>query len=662
MQSRSLTVVLLDTDPAVAEVADILQEIGHRVLLFPDAEELVRLAVRCRAEVAVVPAAAMPALRVAREQVSTISEPLPVLALVTDPTVEELEQLRAKADDVLSWPSGHPYLGERLQALVEMRRLHQEATLRRAHAQTTHEIAATLGASVSFEDLLFDALLRIVESACAQNALVLVAGDDPDHFYVMGASDDAASARLPVPAIEHPEVAEAVSRRRELALCIDQDPETLPELLHQSLIRRRLGTLLVFPLLWDGEAYGCLEVCFDDELELPEATMDLLREAAALIGHTLRSSDVYLGLREQTHKKALLHGLGSQGQLDALQKYEEFFQRAFDGIFVLDRSATILHVNPAGEQITGYSRRGLVGKDLRQFVSEDDRALLASTIAEMGRGGLGQSFDLRLLTTSGDSIIVSVSPSAVIADDELVVLSFRDVTEARALENELRSTKEFLERLIDSTVDAIVATDIDGKIVLFNQGAERIFGLSADEVVGKMLMKDLYTEGLADGVMASLRGPDDGGVGRLEAVRKEVLGRSGELVPVLLSANLINEDGVEVGTVGIYSDLRERLRTERVLAQTQEKLIETEKQALIAELAGTTAHELNQPLTSIMGYAELLKRRIASDDSNHRAVDTILTEAERMAEIVRKIGKITRYETKAYVGGAQILDLEKSSG
>ena len=87
----------------------------------------------------------------------------------------------------------------------------------------------------------------------------------------------------------------------------------------------------------------------------------------------------------------------------------------------------------------------------------------------------------------------------------------------------------------------------------------------------------------------------------------------------------------------------------------------TEKQAVIAELAGTTAHELNQPLTSIMGYAELMRKKLSPDDQHYRAVDTILREAERMAEIVRKIGKITRYETKAYVGSTQILDLDKST-
>jgi len=87
----------------------------------------------------------------------------------------------------------------------------------------------------------------------------------------------------------------------------------------------------------------------------------------------------------------------------------------------------------------------------------------------------------------------------------------------------------------------------------------------------------------------------------------------------------------------------------------------SEKQAIIAELAGTTAHELNQPLTSIMGYCELIKRKLASDHPHARAIDIILREAERMAEIVRKIARITRYETKSYVGGATILDLDKST-
>ena len=105
------------------------------------------------------------------------------------------------------------------------------------------------------------------------------------------------------------------------------------------------------------------------------------------------------------------------------------------------------------------------------------------------------AFDLQLSTTSGSPVWVSASTSTVLAGTGAVILAFRDVTAERALEHELRSTKEFLERLIDSTVDAIIAADMRGQIILFNQGAERLFGYRARDVIGKLPVWELYEEG-----------------------------------------------------------------------------------------------------------------------------------------------------------------------
>ena len=118
---------------------------------------------------------------------------------------------------------------------------------------------------------------------------------------------------------------------------------------------------------------------------------------------------------------------------------------------------------------------------------------------------------------------------------------------------------------------------------------------------------------------------------------------------------------IPVGSVGIYTDLRDRLRMEARLSEAQEELRAREKQAMIAELAGAAAHELNQPLTSVLGYAELMRRRAEPQTHVYNAAAIIVQESERMAEIVRKIGKITRYETKSYVGAAKIIDLDRSS-
>jgi len=124
---------------------------------------------------------------------------------------------------------------------------------------------------------------------------------------------------------------------------------------------------------------------------------------------------------------------------------------------------------------------------------------------------------------------------------------------------------------------------------------------------------------------------------------------------------VLDDEGREIATVGIFSDLRERLHMEQRLASAQEKLAVSEKQAVAMELAGAAAHELNQPLTSVMGYAQVLLRKLGPADVNIPAVKTILDEADRMAAIVRKLGGLTRYETKSYVGGAQIIDLDRST-
>jgi PAS domain S-box-containing protein len=244
---------------------------------------------------------------------------------------------------------------------------------------------------------------------------------------------------------------------------------------------------------------------------------------------------------------------------------------------------------------------------------------------------------------------------------EVVIHSFRDITDHKRQQLELQRTKDFLERLVDGTLDGIIAADPTGTIILFNQGAEQLLGYAAEDVLGKMHVTALYPDGGAREVMRMLRSHEHGGPGRLRAIRRDVLHRSGEMIPVQMSAVTIEEGGRLNATVGIFSDLRERMRIEGQLLSTQEKLERSERQAMIVELAGTAAHELNQPLTSVMGYAELLKRKLKEEDPSFRAVDIIFREAERMAEIVRKIGRITRYETKHYVGRARIVDLDRST-
>jgi signal transduction histidine kinase len=102
------------------------------------------------------------------------------------------------------------------------------------------------------------------------------------------------------------------------------------------------------------------------------------------------------------------------------------------------------------------------------------------------------------------------------------------------------------------------------------------------------------------------------------------------------------------------------MKLEERLAHAQSQLERGTRPVLLAELAGTVAHELNQPLTSIMGYADLLRRHVPDDSPDAAIIDIITRETERMADLVRKVGRVNRYETKTYVGDSRIVDLEKA--
>ena len=420
----------------------------------------------------------------------------------------------------------------------------------------------------------------------------------------------------------------------------------------------RIGESTDWGLLICGQSTGFVPQAVDGERRA------FLLTAAQLLSLAVRGRHLNEVLRDRTRRVRIqpLSPVPRPALSESvIDRYRELFQSSADGVIVLDEHGSVLWLNRAAEQATGYATAGLVGRPLIELVAEPQRFLCAYALGLVLAEHSVLAYDLALITTSQEYLLASMSTSAVLSPHRLIVLSFRDVTEKRILENELRKTKEFLERLIDSTVDGIIAADIRGQVVLFNRGAARITGYAPEEVIGKLPVSQLYPEGDAKRVMSALRSDDYGGRGHLLQSRQTVIGKDGQAVPVALSASIIYEGDVEVATVGVMSDLRERLHIEQKLLRTEERLAATEKQAVLIELAGALAHELNQPLTSVMGYVQLLRRLLPGENSDlHEYAAVLEREADRMAEIVRKIGHITRYETKSYVGQSRILDLDRS--
>jgi PAS domain S-box-containing protein len=122
---------------------------------------------------------------------------------------------------------------------------------------------------------------------------------------------------------------------------------------------------------------------------------------------------------------------------------------------------------------------------------------------------------------------------------------------------EIERMHEFQTKLIQTSVDGIIASDQHGNIILFNQGAERILGYQSGEIIGRLHVSSLYPPGVAREIKDKVHSPELGGAGRLVRYETTVVARSGEKIPVELSATAILEDSQEVAIVGFFRDLRE---------------------------------------------------------------------------------------------------------
>ncbi|MBX3160258.1 MAG: PAS domain S-box protein [Deltaproteobacteria bacterium] len=579
-----------------------------------------------------------------------------ILAIVPAiPPTAVSEALVAGATDVARTPVSAALLATRCRNLARLSRRDaagQQALLRINEVLTADgDDAAAL---VNVLDITADVL-------GFERASLVAHIEGSDHAFVIAANDADPRQQFTLAIAEYPEIGEAI---RTLAPVLIDDVlhHPLTTRIGDALAGRNIRGLAVFPVQWRGRALGAilLRKATPGVQHIVPRGIDLAGLIASITAAHLRHGAVLESLRDQTHRISRAR-YEAERRLRGIDSLKEHFEAGADGVVVLDDAGRILFVNRAAERITGFARDGLINGELVDLVANEQRAEIANAVSRVLAGVNVDAFDLQLATTSGSPVWVSVSTSTVLAHTGAVILAFRDVTAERALEEELRATKEFLERLIDSTVDAIIASDLRGHVILFNQGAERLFGYRARDVIGKISVWQFYEEGGGKQIMRMLRSTSYGGVGRLEQTRREIRIASGEIVPVSMTASIVYEGDREVATVGILTDLRERIRMEQRLLDAQQKLQLSEKQALVAELAGAAAHELNQPLTSIMGYAQLIERQSKHGEAHLRAVGVILSEAERMAGIVKKIGKITKYETTEYVGDARILDLDRAS-
>ncbi|HLE17144.1 MAG TPA: PAS domain S-box protein, partial [Syntrophales bacterium] len=330
------------------------------------------------------------------------------------------------------------------------------------------------------------------------------------------------------------------------------------------------------------------------------------------------------------------------------KKYRNLFERVRHGLYISSKEGRFLDCNPTVLDMLGYSTKEEflqmdIAKDL--YTRPEERVSFQKLIEQ-------QEFvkDLEVQFKKKNKEEITVLLTAHVQRDERgVVVGYEglmiDISERKRMERELREANEFLTKLIESSVDGIIVADTEGKVLIFNAGAENILGYKTDEVVGKINIRSIYPSGVAKEVMQKLRSREFGGIGKLTSFPILFRRKDGELIECDLSASLIyDEEGTEIVSVGIFKDLRERLGIERELINTREALLQAEKLAAMGRLTSQIAHELNNPIYGIMNTLELLKSEVPPESKRRRILELSLSETVRLSEMLRSMLSFSKPE------------------
>lgn len=217
-----------------------------------------------------------------------------------------------------------------------------------------------------------------------------------------------------------------------------------------------------------------------------------------------------------------------------------------------------------------------------------------------------------------------------------------DVPALGGLEAMLRRSNSFLKNLILSSVDGVIASDLKGRILIFNEAAEKISGYSTEEAIKSLHISQVYPGDGAREIMKRLRSEEYGGKGKLKSFYVEVVRKDGERIPINLNASIVYENHQEVATIGFFRDMREEFRMKKELEKTQVQLLQAEKMSSLGKLAAGVAHQLNNPLGGIVLFTQLVMEEYTLEENLKNDMQRILRDAQRCRDIVKELLEFTR--------------------
>ena len=328
---------------------------------------------------------------------------------------------------------------------------------------------------------------------------------------------------------------------------------------------------------------------------------------------------------------------GRQRAVEALrqseEKYRELVENISDVVYAADGLGIITYVSPVVEQIIGFSPSEITGKPILDLVYHEDLPQFLESFNQKPEGAI-EPLEHRIIAKSGEIRWVRNSSRQVFDADQVV--GFRGIMADVTAHKQVEANLERLATAVEQASDSIFITDTTGTIQYVNPAFERTSGYSRDEAIGQnprilkgskqgpSFFREMWNTISAGGVWT----------GRFINERKDstLLEEDATISPVRDKAGRI------VGFVGVERDVTKEVELEK-------QLLHAQKMEAVGRLAGGVAHDFNNLLTAIIGYGQLVERRLEGDSPLRTDVKEILDAGNRAAALTNQLLAFSRRQT-----------------
>jgi PAS domain S-box-containing protein len=346
-----------------------------------------------------------------------------------------------------------------------------------------------------------------------------------------------------------------------------------------------------------------------------------------------------------------LHEMADYDLRQSEEKYRTILGSIEDGYFEVDLAGSFTFFNDPICEILGYSRDELMGMNNRRYTDKDNAKKLYQTFNKVYTTGRStKEFDWQIIRKDGTSRHVDASVS-IIKDSKDHPIGFRgivrEITERKRMERALRESEEkyrnlyneskraeqVYHSLLQTSADAVIIYDMEGKVKYINPSFTEIFGWSMEEVEGKRI--PFLPESEKKATMAGVKEIIGSGKA-IQGFDTKRYTKDGRVTDVNISGSRYDDhEGNPAGMLVVLRDTSERKRLEAQLQHAQ-------KMEAIGTLAGGVAHDLNNILSGIVSYPDLLLMQLPKDSPLREPVSTIQNSGNKAATIVQDLLTLAR--------------------